>query len=332
MPIFSRAPKRNIRILAVDDDPLQLRVLSAYLAEGGLADVTLAASADEALRQIHETLEPFDIFLLDIQMPGMDGITLCRRILGISDYSDSVVIMISSLSDRDHIRSAFAAGAVDYVTKPFEALELTTRIKVACGLSQARTEASETELQLSSYIAQSTESGYFSAAEPVSILGVPSVVDHVMLCNFVLQLSFGQTLSAHAFALGIDDFEDLTEQCSPAEVYQLLLKIAKPLSNALSGRGYLISYAGSGIFVCVSHTPDWMTTEDIADIIHIDLEELDIINASGTSRPVEISVGPRVSNHLHTLDRRVGLIHRAIAGVEPATPAGPFSHRKRAQG
>ncbi len=320
MTIFEKQPRRTTRILAVDDDPLQLRVLAAYLRESGYTDVTVATSADMALREIRDSLEPFDIFLLDIQMPGMNGVSLCRRIRTLPDHVDSVVIMISSLKDRAHIQSAFAAGAVDYITKPFDVLELTTRIRVACDFMRARRTADQNETRLTEYIENSTGSSDLFPSERISILGVPNVVDYLLLSNFILQMPLRQTFSAQAFAVRIAGFHDIAQRSSPAEIYQLLLEVARPLSDALAGRSYFISYTGSGTFVCVSNKYDWMTVSEIMDLVRIELDGLSISGAGGANRSIRITDGRRVRNSLFSLDRRIGLIHRAINEVM-RTPA-----------
>ncbi|MFK5998799.1 MAG: response regulator, partial [Rhodobacterales bacterium] len=67
-----------MRILSVDDDPIILELLAAVLVSMGHTDVTTAGSATEALEIVKDDPEPFDCFLLDIQMPGIDGIQLCK--------------------------------------------------------------------------------------------------------------------------------------------------------------------------------------------------------------------------------------------------------------
>ncbi len=120
-----------MKILAVDDDELFLSMLVAAVAMAGFTDVTTANSAAEAEGYIAKASTPFDCVLLDIQMPGKDGIALCGWIREQKAYELAPILMVSSVSDRGSVERALAAGATDYITKPLEMLELTTRLSIA---------------------------------------------------------------------------------------------------------------------------------------------------------------------------------------------------------
>lgn len=112
------------RILIVDDDPQFRRVLRiALLAKGH--EVREAASGADALT-IVSTDTP-QLALVDWQMPGLDGLQTCRAI---HRSSDIPVIMVTAKNQSDR-EEALAAGAVDYVTKPFEFDYLMTRVEFA---------------------------------------------------------------------------------------------------------------------------------------------------------------------------------------------------------
>jgi DNA-binding response OmpR family regulator len=124
-----------MRILAVDDDELFLEMLRDATKAAGFDDVTLAISASAAM-QLAESVEvPFDCFFLDIQMPGIDGVKLCSWIRNHHRYRTVPILMITALSDREYIEQAFAAGATDYLTKPIDFLELSTRARLANRMS-----------------------------------------------------------------------------------------------------------------------------------------------------------------------------------------------------
>jgi CheY-like chemotaxis protein len=92
------------------------------------------------LELIDAVVSGFDCFILDVQMPGMDGIELCGQIRAIEVYKDTPIIMNTAVADRDYIDAAFAAGATDYLTKPVDEVEVKARLGViensspnACG-------------------------------------------------------------------------------------------------------------------------------------------------------------------------------------------------------
>lgn len=120
-----------MKILIVDDDDLILHQLSEIMAYAGFTDVTIASSAQNAAEVISASRILFDCFCLDIQMPDVNGIELCRWIRRQPDYESTPILMITGMTDKSYVLEAFAAGAIDYITKPFDPIELITRVKLA---------------------------------------------------------------------------------------------------------------------------------------------------------------------------------------------------------
>jgi len=112
-------------ILVVDDEPQIRRVMRTALAAQGYA-VAEAKSGEEALDRVRD--ERPDLILLDVNMPGMDGLEACREIRGSSDVP--IVMLTVRNSERDKV-NALDAGADDYVVKPFGIEELLARIRAA---------------------------------------------------------------------------------------------------------------------------------------------------------------------------------------------------------
>ncbi len=113
----------DINILVVDDEKEIADLVEIYLVSDGYK-VFKAQDAEEGLRILDE--EEIHLVLLDIMMPGMDGIQMCRKI---REKSNIPIIMLSAKSsDLDKIMG-LSTGADDYVTKPFNPLELTARVK-----------------------------------------------------------------------------------------------------------------------------------------------------------------------------------------------------------
>ena len=126
LPVRSRRSEREReRILAVDDDPQTLRYVRDALTKAGYAPV-VTGDPEEALSLV-EANDPH-LVLLDLMLPGTDGIELMR---GILDTADVPVIFLSAYGQEETIARAFANGADDYVVKPFSPMELVARIKAA---------------------------------------------------------------------------------------------------------------------------------------------------------------------------------------------------------
>ena len=116
---------RKERILAADDDPEDLRYVRQQLARAGYTPI-VASGAEDALRLV-EAEKP-DLVLLDLMLPGTDGLRLMQSIQEIADVP---VIFLSAYGRHEVIAQAFDMGAADYVTKPFSPTELIARVKAA---------------------------------------------------------------------------------------------------------------------------------------------------------------------------------------------------------
>ena len=126
LPVRSgRSERERERILVVDDDPQTLRYVRDALTKAGYAPV-LTGDPEEALSQV-EANDPH-LVLLDLMLPGTDGIELMR---GVLDMADVPVIFLSAYGQEETVARAFANGADDYVVKPFSPMELVARIKAA---------------------------------------------------------------------------------------------------------------------------------------------------------------------------------------------------------
>ena len=117
--------EERVRVLAVDDDPNDLRYVRDTLAKSGYEPV-VTGEPEEALRLVEE--ERPELVLLNLMLPGTDGIELMKDIL---DVADVTVIFLSAYEPEEQITRAFDMGAADYVVKPFSATELSARIKMA---------------------------------------------------------------------------------------------------------------------------------------------------------------------------------------------------------
>jgi DNA-binding response OmpR family regulator len=128
--------KRPI-ILAVDDTPAQLQLLAKVLEGDGYQPI-LATGGLQALALVAK--ESPDLILLDVLMPGMDGMEVCRRLQADPATWDIPVIFLTAKSDANDLLAGFQAGAVDYVAKPFRIPELLARVRVHVDLRRARLE------------------------------------------------------------------------------------------------------------------------------------------------------------------------------------------------
>jgi two-component system KDP operon response regulator KdpE len=132
----------DFRILVVDDDVQIRRVLRATLSAARY-EVDTASSGEEALEMMKD--RKYHLVLLDLSMPGVDGLELCRTL---RSTSEAEIIIISVRSIEKDIIAGLDAGADDYVTKPFRMPELLARIRSALRRSVASLESGPHKLTL----------------------------------------------------------------------------------------------------------------------------------------------------------------------------------------
>ena len=109
-------------IVIVDDEPNNILILESMLEDGGHYEVRSFSNGKSALESI--MVMPPDLILLDIRMPKMDGIEVCRRIKAHKQTENIPVLFLSALTDPFEKVRAFEAGGVDYVTKPLNEAEV----------------------------------------------------------------------------------------------------------------------------------------------------------------------------------------------------------------
>ncbi|CAK8711705.1 Response regulator receiver domain-containing protein [Candidatus Electrothrix aarhusensis] len=127
-------------ILVVDDQPANLKVLLSFLQEHDYR-VYMVDSGQRAL-DILPKIQP-DLVLLDVMMPGMNGFEICRRIKADKNLAALPIIFMTALDSVGDKVTGFAAGAVDYITKPFQQVEVLARINTHITLRKREKELEE---------------------------------------------------------------------------------------------------------------------------------------------------------------------------------------------
>ena len=110
------------RVLVVDDEKPLARMIATYLTRAGY-DATTAHTGPEAVEAARAQAP--DVVVLDLGLPGLDGIEVCRSIRG---FSECYVLMLTARGEEEDKLAGLAAGADDYITKPFSVRELVARV------------------------------------------------------------------------------------------------------------------------------------------------------------------------------------------------------------
>ena len=139
-------------ILIVDDSPDQQTLLRSILGKAGHDDVLSVDSAKSASLLLNlggdATSHKIDLILMDILMPEQDGVETCRQIKRCAHLQDVPVIMVTAKNDLSNLKEAFSAGAMDYISKPVNSVELLARVSSALLLKQEMDRRKNRELEL----------------------------------------------------------------------------------------------------------------------------------------------------------------------------------------
>lgn len=318
-----------MRILAVDDELSILELLSEALPVMGYDEVETATSAQEALDLLQSDRGTFDCFLLDIQMPFIDGIELCARIREMSTYKDTPIIMLTAMSEKAYVDAAFQKGATDYLTKPFDMLELSTRLKLA-----AHRHVTDEHQNVAARAALPSPE---AVADPETLDGVERVISLTAFENYVLQLTRARLVTAGLYAIKIPELSKPIKGLTDGEERQWRVEIAQSISQATQYDQSIISYAGKGVFLVLNKSWGTKRKETLQNSIRAIFAELDSDMPTNKRLAPTVAVGSPVSLPAFGRAFTLSYLHKAIQRAEalcepvPEQKKGLWRKRKRAQ-
>lgn len=247
-----------MRILAVDDDPVVLELLKGALTGEGMGcDLTCCMSAEEAIEIMDDTVTPFDCFLLDIMLPGIDGIELCDNIRQTIEYRTTPIIMITASRETGVMGRAFDAGATDFVTKPLNGLDLGARINTASMLNASL----RRERQAQHTLAEMTAKMRIRFDEVLS-LKAEGMTDLATMENELLRLPEG-CYAMQLFSLDIVGLRDVYDNVSAPAFRRHLEAVAEAATTGLGTQAFKLAYAGQGRFVGYITGRGRLSTDDL---------------------------------------------------------------------
>jgi DNA-binding response OmpR family regulator len=231
---MSRAgPAAASRVLIVEDDPKTAATLRLYLEHAGF-EVSVATSGPEALSR--QRAHPSDLVLLDVMIPEVDGLAVCRAL---RRESDVATILVTARTTEGDKLEGLAAGADDYVTKPFSPREVVARVRAVLRRTRAEGETPE-RLQSRSVLLD-------LASREVSVRGRPVALTRAefdLLAAFVRapgRVFSRQELGQRAFGPDYDALDRTVD----AHVMRLRRKIEDPADQPLlvtvHGIGYKLA-------------------------------------------------------------------------------------------
>jgi len=228
-------------ILAVDDDPDVLGTLARALTRDGF-EVARATSGLEALKLLADRRP--DLIILDIIMPGLDGLSLCRKIRSDSQYNDLAILFLTARGHTDDVVAGLDAGGDDYVVKPFELAELTARVRALVRRGQRNAILESPLLTIGSMqLDSNTHQVIINDNEPIQL----TATEHRLL-RYLMEHA-NQALSPQHLLEAVWDYPPSTgdPDLVRAHVRNLRAKLesadspASPFIRTIHGVGYMIS-------------------------------------------------------------------------------------------
>jgi len=303
--------RHYMKILVVDDDDLIRELLVEILSAHGYEDITQANSGENGLARVKEADTPFDCFMFDIQMPGMDGIELCSAVRAIDFYKDTPVIMITAMNNQDYIGRAFSAGATDYVTKPFDMTELMTRVRLADRLQAETRKAAQAANTVSAKVKT-------PFSEPIVINEIKGFVNSAILENYAMINLEQKHFPMAAIAIQIPELAAVHDGSSDEEFNYVLLDVAEVISDVMSRTQAFLTYVGSGVFLVVGNKVKFPDDASLRDALLPMLNDDQYVFCDQVQTAFTVKLGERTGPKL--LDRTGDLrfLERAVETVNRA--------------
>jgi len=290
-------------------------LLQRFLKDGGLVDIIMASSAAEAfdclgLGETDKMAEKIDLILLDIIMPKIDGIEVCRRIQGAEHLKDIPIIMVSVKDEVESIKMALDSGAIDYITKPVDKVELLARVQSGMRLKQEmdRRKARERALEERNQM-----------LERLSFLdGLTGVANRRYFDESITQecrRAARDNTSLSLVMLDIDFFKRFNDTYGHQKGDVCLKEVATALSESLKRPGDFVARYGGEEFVAVLPNTDIEGAVFVAEAMRSNVAILAIPHANseaGSCVTVSLGVGSMNPTHDTEPAQLISMVDKAL--------------------
>lgn len=257
-----------MRILAVDDDPVILDLLTDVFCLQDGYELECHSTAESGIAALTEAKYPFDCILLDIMLPGISGVEMCRKLRQTKAYRSTPVLMITASQQVDLMREAFIAGATDFIAKPFNSVELNTRVRNAGMLNDSLSKARLAEHNLD----ELTQLVKIRFDEAIS-LDVIGTSDALEIENRLLRFQPG-CYAMTLIKLDIFGLRGIYYSVSALIFRKCLETIARTATDLLNDKDFELAYVGEGRFVGLILGPKRIDRNALTEAFNTSLEHV----------------------------------------------------------
>jgi diguanylate cyclase (GGDEF)-like protein len=275
------------------------------LESAGYSEVVTADSASQALRYLgvdrpHGSHPQVDAVLMDIMMPGLDGIQACRRIKAAQWLRDIPVIMVTGRDEKRELARAFEAGATDYITKPIHVVELLARLRGALSLKREMDwhKQREQELLQMTQKLQAANQKLQALSTLDSLTEIPNRRAFESFLFRAWRQGMRNTTPISLIMIDVDYFKEFNDANGHQEGDACLKTIARVLSRALQRPIDLVARYGGEEFAAV-------------------LPETEVRGAAVVAENMRRSVARQAIHHAHSLAGNCVTISAGVAATVP---------------
>jgi diguanylate cyclase (GGDEF)-like protein len=287
-------------MILIVDDSVDSRLLIRSLLEGeGHADIRMAASANEAFSQLGMNGQeapppPVDLVIMDVLMPVMGGLEACRRIGAVDRLKDVPVIVVTADNGVETLKAAFAAGAVDYLAKPLNPVELAARVRSALRLKRETDRRKEREADLLR-MAKELEDANRRLQLLSSLDGLTGISNRRSFDEFLEQewrRALRDGIPISLVMIDIDYFKPYNDRYGHLAGDGCLRRVAGALRDILRRPGDLAARYGGEEFAAVLSGTSADGARHVAEAVRRGVEDLNLPHAgSAVADHVTVSVG-----------------------------------------
>jgi sigma-B regulation protein RsbU (phosphoserine phosphatase) len=312
-----------MRILIVEDSEDSRDLTEGTLLSSGYDDIVTVASGWEALKLLDigcntDAPPSVDMVLLDIAMPGMDGLEACKRIRNDARCADLPILMVTARDDVGSLSNAFMAGATDYVVKPVNRVELIARVRAALRLKAELDRRQARERELLAFL-----SSWGNRRASVWIDETTGLfVGEVAEAYLTSAAGYDSAAAFSILALTLDHFEGYRLAHGDSAANNVLAEVACAVRRLAATIGTIAASYRNGMIILVAPEIGATAARELAELLHSTVSKLRLPNFEPVaSKYVTASVAAVTGQVKRSIDR-VHLLTQAIAKVQDAEGAG----------